>query len=178
MKEFRIRTKPVPHVILLMMALGLVAVSYWGVFWSEDAQPPGTTAYTIVTVMSVIGAVILYFSLKIIITRPDIIRINEKGFEYNPSGVSSGFIEWSNVQEIKRAQVRTQQGQLNGPVWETAIGVKLKDPTPYKAQFNILIRKLIEVNTDMYDVDLWIRISSLGKDSEKAEALLMKRGQL
>ena len=165
-------------MIMLVVALGLVALSFWGVFRSEAEQPPNAMAYTILTVISVIAAVIVYFAVKILITRPDIMRINEKGFEYNPSGVSSGFIEWSNVQEIKRAQVRTQQGQLNGPVWETAIGVKLKDPTPYKAQFTVLIQKLMELNTEMYDVDLWIRISSLGNDAEKAEALLLKRGQL
>ena len=178
MNEVRIKAKVWPHIVIAGFVLLLMTVVLWGLYLRDDAPEPGTTDLIITAAVFGIGALILFFIVRILITRPDVIYINENGFSYNPGGVSSGFITWENVAEIKKLNVYTTQGTLPGPILETAIGVKLKDPEQYRIMSSPLFRPFLELNKSMYDVDLFIRISDLGKQKEEAEKLLQKFGKL
>lgn len=177
MNEVRIKAKVWPHIVIAGFVLLLMTVVLWGLYLREDAPEPGTTDLIITAAVFGIGAIILFFIVRILINRPDVIYINEHGFSYNPGGVSSGFIPWENVAEIKMVNVNTTQGSLPGPVLETAIGIKLKDPEKYRIFSSPLFRPLLKLNKSMYDVDLFIRISDLGEQREEAMRLLQKFGK-
>jgi hypothetical protein len=121
-----------------------------------------------------IGAVVLFMSLRAIILNPDVLIVNEKGFEYNPGGVSSGFMEWTNVAEIKFMEVRTTQGQLPGPIWEKVLAIKFKDPSLYTNQFNPLLKGLMHLNKNMYDADMFFRLSSFGSKVNEVHELMLQ----
>lgn len=176
MNEIRIRPLVWPHLIFMLIAIGLAYTPYWAFFLKEDADVPDTMAYLITGGMWAITAGILFFGLKIVIKRPDVILVNDKGFEYNPGGVSSGFVYWADVLEVKRVAVRATAGDAPGPVWETTLAVKMKDATAYRGHFNPFLRGLMHLNEKMYDADIFIRISSLGKQAEAVERLMMKYG--
>lgn len=174
MHTFRIKNNRAGHFIVILAVLLLMSIVVWAFFFKEDPVPFEGTGLIIISIIGIIGAVVLFMAIRMIIVNPDVIVINEKGFEYNPGGVSSGFMQWTNVAEIKYVDVRTTQGQLNGPVWERALTIKLKDASLYRDQFNPLMKGLMSLNKTMYDGDIFFRLSSFGKQGEEVFSLMMK----
>ena len=174
MQEFKIKNNRLGHVIILIPVLLLIGITFWAFFLKEDPIEFEGGAIIIAVIIGGIGSVVLFMALRSIILNPDVLVINEKGFEYNPGGVSSGFMEWTNVAEIKFTDVRTQQGQLPGPIWEKVLAIKFKDPTLYTHQYNPLLRGLMHINKNMYDADMFFRLSSFGNKVDEVYALMMK----
>lgn len=174
MHQFRIKNKRLPHVIIILAVLLLMSITFWAFFLKEDTVAIDGEAIIIMLIIGGIGAVVLFMALKNIIQNPDVLLLNEIGFEYNPGGVSSGFMEWTNVADIKFVDLRTSQGQLNGVIWERTIAVKLKDPSLYRNQFNPLMKGLMDSNKIMYEGDIFFRISSFGKQFEQVHSLMIK----
>ena len=76
--------------------------------------------------------------------------------------------------EIKFTEVRTTQGQLPGPIWEKVLAIKFKDPSIYTQQFNPLMRGLMDLNKNMYDADMFFRLSSFGNKANEVYELMMR----
>ncbi|RYF88385.1 MAG: hypothetical protein EOO03_08535 [Chitinophagaceae bacterium] len=176
MDELRIKHKPIAHALLALIITGIVLATYWFLFWQTDAPLVDTTSYIIATVVTVIAALTLFFILRIVILKPDVLYMNEDGFEYNPGGVSSGFITWKNVQEVKHIKIRTSQGGINALVWELTIAIKLKDPGEYKPSSNKLLKPLLQLNTSLYDAHLFVRLSDTGNRLEDVENFFARYG--
>jgi hypothetical protein len=174
MHTFKRKNNRAGHIIILIAVLFLMSVTGWAFFMKEEPIPLEGNGLIIASVIGVIGAVVVFMSLKNIITDPTLLTLTEDGFEYNPSGVSSGFMHWKNVAELKFVDVRTQQGQLNGPIWEQTLAIKFKDPSLYRDQFNAVMKGLMKVNESMYDADMFFRLSDFGKQSEEIYQLMMK----
>lgn len=174
MNSFTIKPKIIVHIIALLAVLLLMGTTAWAFFWKEKPLEIAGPAIIIISIIGGIGSVIIFFVLKIIITRPAVITIDENGFEYNPGGVSSGWVTWSNVAEIKEVEVRTQKGVMNGPFMETTLAIKLKDPDLYRNRFNPIIRGLMKLNDKMYDADIFFRISNFGKEADTVKMLMMQ----
>lgn len=174
MQKFKIKSNRIGHFIVVLVVLLLIAVVIWALLIKEDPSNINFTGIIILTIVTVIGSVVLFMALKMIIQNPAVITIDDKGFEYNPGGVSSGFVPWSNVGEIKLVNMRTVHGNLNGVVWETALAVKLKDPALYTKQFNPFIKGLMGLNKNMYDADIFFRLSSFGKQAEAVHQLMLR----
>lgn len=172
MKTFQIKPNIAGHLIVFLAVLLLMSITFWAFFLKEEPVEFGQGGIIIIAIIGGIGSIVLYMSLKTMIQRPAIITINENGFEYNPGGVSSGWIPWTNVAEVKSVEVRTQQGNLNGPIWERTLAVKLKDPAPYRDQYNVLLRGLMKLNDNMYDADIFFRLSSFGKQVDEVITLM------
>ena len=174
MKEFRIKNSRFGHVIILLAVLLLLSITFWAFFLKEEPVEFNEGGIFIAVIIGGIGLAVLFMALRAIILNPDVLVINEKGFEYNPGGVSSGFMEWTNVAEMKFTEVRTQQGQLPGPIWERVLAIKFKDPSLYTQQFNPLMRGLMHLNKDMYDADMFFRLSSFGKKVNEVHELMFQ----
>jgi hypothetical protein len=174
MHNFRIKNNKAAHFIILLAVLLLMSIAVWAFFIKEDPVALEGTAITILLIIGGIGSVCVFMALKMIIQNPDVLLMNEKGFEYNPGGVSSGFMHWTNVADIKFVDVKTTHGQLNGPVWERTLVIKLKDPSLYQDQFNTVMKGLMNLNKNMYDGDIFFRLSSFGKQADEVHALMMK----
>lgn len=174
MHTFKIKNNRLGHVIILVAVLFLMGVTFWAFFLKEEPVEFEGGGVIIALIIGGIGGIVLFMALRAIILNPDVLVINEKGFEYNPGGVSSGFMEWTNVTEIKFTEVRTTQGQLPGPIWEKVLAIKFKDPSIYTHQFNPLMRGLMHLNKNMYDADMFFRLSSFGNKVDEVHALMMK----
>lgn len=177
MQSFQIKSNRTGHVIVVLLVLLLMFIVCWAFFIREQPLQLDATGVIILSVVAVIGGMCLFFGVKTIIQNPVVITINENGFEYNPGGISSGFTPWSNVADIKPVNMRTIHGNLNGPVWEQALGIKLKDPSLYTKQFNPLVRGLMSLNKRMYDADIFFRLSSFGKQAEEVRRLMLQNWQ-
>lgn len=172
MKTFQIKQNLLGHLIASLAVLLLMSITFWAFFLKDEPVDFGQGGIIIISIIGIIGSLVLYMSIKMMIQQPPVITINENGFEYNPGGVSSGWIPWTNVAEIKSVEVRTQQGNLNGPIWERTLAVKLKDPAPYRDQYNVLLRGLMKLNDKMYDADIFFRMSSFGKQVDEVITLM------
>lgn len=163
MTTFEIRPKTAVNVIAIVLTLFLMGITAWAIFGkTEDPLELAGPGLIIPAIIVPLGCVVIYFALKAIILRPPVIRIDEQGFEYNPGGVSTGLIPWAHIEDILEVDVRTTRGDQMGPVVETALGIRLKDPETYRNQFNPVIRKLMELNEKMYEVDILFRLSDFG----------------
>jgi hypothetical protein len=177
MESFQIKRKILPDLVVVLATLLLISVVGWAFFLKEDPIPLAGPAIIIFFIIGGIGTLVLFFAFKMIIRRPATITINQEGFEYNPGGVSTGFIPWTNVAEIKEVEVRTQKTNSSGPVWETTLGIKLKEPAPYRNQYPSIIRGLMKVNDNMYDADIFFRLTDFGNQVDEVKTLMYKFGK-
>ncbi len=174
MQTFKIKNNRLGHLIVLLAVLLLMGVTFWAFFLKEEPIEFKGGGIIIAVIIGGIGGMVLFMALRAIILNPDVLVINKRGFEYNPGGVSSGFMEWTNVAEIKFTQVRTTQGQLPGPIWEKVLAIKFKDPSVYTHQFNPLMRGLMNLNKNMYDADMFFRLSSFGNQVNEVHELMLR----
>lgn len=174
MQVFKIKNNRLGHLIVLVAVLLLMGITFWAFFLKVEPLELNGGGLVIALMIGGIGAVVLFMSLRAIILNPDVLIVNEKGFEYNPGGVSSGFMEWTNVAEIKFMEVRTTQGQLPGPIWEKVLAIKFKDPSLYTNQFNPLLKGLMHLNKNMYDADMFFRLSSFGSKVNEVHELMLQ----
>jgi hypothetical protein len=174
MQQFKIKNNRLGHVIVILTVLLLMTITFWAFFLKADPIEMIGGSIFILFIIGGIGSVVLFMALRAIILNPDVLVVNEKGFEYNPGGISSGFMEWTNVAEIKFMEVRMNPGQLSGPIWERVLAIKFKDPTLYSNQFNPLMKGLMNLNKNMYDADMFFRLSSFGKQVEEVYELMIK----
>lgn len=161
-------------LLIAFFTLLLMGVVVWAFFIKEDPIPIAGPAIIILLIIMGIGSVILFFAWRMHSSHTPILSVDLSGFEYNPGGVSTGFVFWWNVAEIKEVEVRTTRGDLPGMVWELTLAVKLKDPTEYTQQFNAFIRGLMQLNDKMYDADIFFRLSDFGKQREEVKALMIR----
>jgi len=102
MTTFEIRPKIVPNLIVIALTLSLMGITTWAIFFkADDPLEPKGPGLIIPAIIGPIGCAVLYFAVKTIILRPPVIRIDQDGFEYNPGGVSTGLITWSDIDDIR-----------------------------------------------------------------------------
>jgi hypothetical protein len=120
-----------------------------------------------------IGGFLLYRFMKSFFNIPVTLLVNDLGFEYNPSGYSTGFILWQDVIKVEEVSVTTNNTRVMGQ--ETALGIWLKDPASYFAKRNIAIRKLMELNQKMYGATILVQPSSLSGDYERVRQAMLNQ---
>ena len=178
MDSLQIKRKILPDLVVVLATLLLMGVVGWAFFLKEEPIPLAGPAIFIFFIIGGIGLVVLFFAFKMIIRRPAIITINQEGFEYNPGGVSTGFISWTNVAEVKEVIVRTDNQGSSSPMWETTLGIRLKDPIPFRNQYHSIIRGLMNENEKMYDADIFFRLTDFGKQVDEVKTLMFKFGKI
>ena len=176
MDSLQIKSRIIVHIIAILGAVFLMGVVIWALFFKEEPMSLIGPGLIIAVIIGSIGSVIIYMAGKMILTRPPIITIDATGFEYNPGGVSTGHIPWSAVAAVKEVEVLTSGLSRSGPIPELTLGIKLKDPEAYKAQYNAMLRGLMDINQDMYDADIFFRLSDFGKQKEEVKKLMFRYG--
>jgi hypothetical protein len=64
------------------------------------------------------------------------------GFQYSPAGVSSGWVLWEDVEEIRESSVLAGNN-IGGPTVVPVLGIKLRSPEKYDATYNPALQKLV-----------------------------------
>jgi hypothetical protein len=169
---FQVKGKRLYHLIPLFFTLLLMGIVVWAFFLKEEPVPLFGGAIAILGIVGVIGLIVIFFALKMIFFNPPIITIDESGFEYNPGGVSTGKIPWSNVARIEEMEVMTGDGR-SGPTLEWVLAIQLKDSTAYRQSYSRPIQFLMAKAEKKYDMDIFFRLSSFGRQVEEVKKQMM-----
>ncbi|MBU3714849.1 MAG: hypothetical protein FGM46_07865 [Ferruginibacter sp.] len=128
--------------------------------------------YGIPIMMAVSAFLMIAFTVQMI-KNPSIFTISDEGFVYNPAGVSSGLILWSDIIEIRETDVIVKRGNKNTGT-EKVFAVILKNPDQYIQQKSAALRPLLRLRLKMSNTPLILNIADLGKNPGDVIAILKK----
>ncbi len=126
-----------------------------------------------IPVMMAVSAFLMIAFIVQMIKNPSIFTISDEGFVYNPAGVSSGLILWSDIIEIRETAVIVKRGKKN-PGTEKVFAVMLKNPDQYIQQKSAVLRPLLRLRLKMSNTPLILNIADLGKNQGDVIPILKK----
>ena len=153
--------------LMLFGALIFVSIGIWFVIAPPVIKNP---FWGNPTKIAIVGyAAILFFGLcaffilrKLSDNKPGLI-IDDKGLIDNSSGLSAGYVPWSDIEEISVIEIQGQQ----------LIMLHVINPQKYiDSQKNALKRKGMELNHKMYRTPIFITTNGLKISFDKLFALL------
>ena len=157
-------------VLTLIGAIVFVGLGLWFLI-----SPPKTNHWVFgnPTFIFIAGlASVLFFGLIAIVIAKKLpdntagLTINDEGFIDNSSGVSAGLVLWSDIKEIKVAQVMNQKFLM----------FIVKNPQDYiERQTNTLKRKGMQMNLNSYGSPISISANSLTTNFDTLYELLQKK---
>jgi len=160
------------HVLCLVPTVGLTAVLTDAVFLPGELLFPAETkeqidpvGRLILGLLSLVGAFLAGVFLYRVVKSPVWFRMDERGFEYSPGGISTGFIPWTDVERID--DVPVLQGGAGGARTVRALGVHLKDPASYIARQPHALHVLFEQRRYHSGTPLVIAAGDFGSERER-----------
>lgn len=113
-----------------------------------------------------------YFALQFF-RNPAILKADDQGFEYNPAGVSLGFIPWKDVSGFEEVMVKVVRGDV--PTYEQALAIILKDPEQYRKRFTKPARLLMATSEKINKGTILIEHASMQGRYEEFKELLTQQ---
>lgn len=127
---------------------------------------------------------LLVFGLRLFKGMPPVFIATEKGFCYEPAGVSSGWILWEDIVEVRESSVLYGSGVNNGPTLMPVLGIKLMNPEEYNAAaFAPLLQWVVSLGQQLNNYqtegvgDILLRPSDFGNEYEKVIALFKQKSK-
>lgn len=170
------------HAIFLLPALGLSVLFIDLVFLPDRDLLPLTVeekfstleqvlfgAFTLIAVF--MSGVLLYRLIR----NPWTFRLTDEGFIYNPAGVSTGLIRWTDIVEIRDVPVTTQNSVVGGQAPLMTTGIILKDPHSYIARYPAALGVLFEFRKYDSGTPLVFQFKEFGRDHDKVIALMKEQ---
>lgn len=183
--------KEAPKMPLVRLLLFLVAIAFAVLFTllvffpqrildERVLQNVGFQEKLIVGLFFVIANfLVIVFGKRLFSRQPPIFVATAEGFCYEPAGISSGWIRWNDIQEVRETAVLAGSRLRNGPSTIPALGISLKNPEAYNlAAFAPVMRKLASVSQDFrnYETegvgDLLIDPVDFGNDYDHVKSLI------
>ena len=158
---------------LTLLFLGSIIFVGLGVWFVTHPPKENIPIFSNPTVLFIVGlAGILFFGLvgffifkKLFDKSPGLI-ISDEGVFDNSSGVSVGFVPWTDIVEIKETKVLNQ----------TFINLVVKNPQDYiDRQKSVFKRKSIQINYKSYGTVIGISANGLKIKFKELKALLDER---
>lgn len=157
-------------IVMLLGALMFVAIGLWLII-SPPSIENSFWGYPIKTAIAGYASVIFFglcsffFIRKLFDTKTGLI-IDSNGITDNSSGLSVGYIPWSDIEQISVVEIHKQK----------LILLHVKNPQQYiDKQTSFLKRKSMELNNKMYQTPLSISTNGLKISFDKLFALITKR---
>lgn len=100
-----------------------------------------------------------------------------KGFQYIPSGISSGLVLWEDIEEVRESSVLSGNN-IGGPTAVPVLGIKLRSPEKYASQYNPALQELILLGGKLNNFqtegvgDLLLNPAHFGQRYEEVKALI------
>lgn len=116
---------------------------------------------------------VIVFGQRLFKGMPPIFIATEKGFYYEPAGISTGWVLWEDIKELRESEVLFGSGVNNGPKLVPVIGIKLINPEKYRASYAPLLQYVVKIGQKFHNYqtegvgDILIKPSDLGEDYEK-----------
>lgn len=158
---------PIPFVLFLMWI-------FYKFVLTEPQEPieDSILIYVAYAIMIVGSFLVLHFAWRFI-KAPVIFRMDNDGILYNPNGVSTGLINWTEISDVNEKNLKVVRG--DAPVYQTVLAIKLKDPDAFRKKHNILLEKILQLGNKMYDADVIIESAVLKKNYDIVKAEMKKR---
>ncbi|WP_407525689.1 hypothetical protein PDL71_04040 [Lacibacter sp. MH-610] len=175
------------YLVLLLITLGFAVAANLLLFkptiiWHEDDLKSITSVQLIAFGLfySIVHFFLITIVVRLVKATPPLFTATEKGFWYEPAGISTGWILWEDVEEVRETGILSGRNRVASSV--PALGIKLKYPHDYNAaQFTPLFRKFIEFAQRFHNMqtegvgDLLINPSDLGDDYTAVKELIIKK---
>jgi hypothetical protein len=124
---------------------------------------------------------VIIFGQRLFKGMPPVFVATEKGFSYEPAGISTGWILWEDVAEVKESEVLFGSGVNNGPKLVPVIGIKLINPEKYRASYAPLLQYVVKIGQKFHNYqtegvgDILIKPSDLGDQYENVLELFKSK---
>ncbi|MDO8997106.1 MAG: hypothetical protein Q7U77_10810 [Sediminibacterium sp.] len=124
---------------------------------------------------------VIVFGQRLFKGMPPIFIATEKGFSYEPAGISTGWVLWEDVAEVKESEVLYGSGVNNGPKLVPVIGIKLINPEQYHASYAPLLQYVVNIGQKFHNYqtegvgDILIKPSDLGDQYENVLELFKSK---
>jgi hypothetical protein len=127
---------------------------------------------------------LLVFGLRLFKGMPPVFIATEKGFCYEPSGISTGWILWEDIQEVRESTVLYGSGVNNGPTLMPVLGIKLINPEEYNAAaYAPLLQQVVKLGQKLNNYqtegvgDVLLSPSDFGSQYENVLALFKHKSK-
>ncbi len=164
---------PLSKIKLTIMLLGSIVFFGTGIAMMIHPDKINNSIFEYPTINFILGiATVLLLGIAAIFAfkklndnSPGLI-ISDKGIVDNSSGISAGFVPWTDVTAIKESRVFNNR----------FINLIVKNPEEYIArQKNIFKRKLVQANYSSFGTAISISENGLKSNSKELKVLLEKR---
>lgn len=170
------------HFAALVPTMALTGFMGWFVFLREIVPDEfGRTEEIPMTGQFIFGFFVLIGIFLIgvftyrLFTNPPYFIMYEDGFEYSPSGVSTGLIKWSDVEELREEKVLTNRSGIGGPAWMPVTAVVLRNPQEYIARFPAALGPLFKLRMKMNSSPILIGKSEFGHEHDALLAIMREQ---
>ncbi|MBA4137497.1 MAG: hypothetical protein C0518_09300 [Opitutus sp.] len=180
MSSFEYRPPRWPQLIVLVATVALTAVFIDVIFLPEKELLPfefepvevGLFEQVMFGTFTLIGVFFTGVTLYRLIRRPVTFRLTDDGFEYAPAGVSTGWVRWADVEELKYTTVATGNGDQNR---RKVLGVYLKDPRSFIARRPLALHALFEMRQFQSGTPLVFQSGEFGREHDRIVAMMQER---
>lgn len=169
--------------ITLLVALGfvilanLILISPETIFGSEQLNAFTITEKLIFGFFYVLCHFLFIAFGRQLFTTTYLFIATNKGFQYTAAGISSGWVLWEEIEEIRESSVLSGNN-IGGPASVPVLGIKLRSPEKYAAQYNPALQKLILLGGKLNNFqtegggDLLLNPAHFGQRFEEVKALI------
>ena len=122
---------------------------------------------------------LIVFGMRLLKGVPPVFIATELGFCYQPSGIGTGWILWSEVAAAKESSIIRASSSM-GPIQEIVWGIRLRDAGKYQQQYAPLLQRYVQLAQPMSDFqtegvgDILMSPSDFGKSYDSVKALFQK----
>lgn len=161
------RSQRWPNFVAMLGALLLTAVAARILFYGlgEIESPLQTRERGLAAAVGLGGAVSLLLALNFAyrgLRNPPMIRFFADGFDYSPTGVSTGLIKWSDVVELRDETVLVSL--VGSPSHRPVTAVVLRNPDEYLNRFPAVLRPIFAANRKLNSSPILIPKGEFGPD--------------
>jgi hypothetical protein len=121
---------------------------------------------------------LVVFTARLIKGIPPLFLATEKGFCYNPAGISTGWILWDDITEVRETEIIYGRSNSTGPTLRPVLGIKFINPENYKNQaYSPLLKKLVDAGQKLNNFqtegvgDVLLLPEDFGKNYGKVKSL-------
>jgi hypothetical protein len=125
---------------------------------------------------------VIVFGQRLLKGMPPVFVATEKGFCYEPAGISTGWILWEDIREVRESAVLYGSGVNNGPTLMPVLGIKLINPDEYNAAaYAPFLQRVVNLGQKLNNYqtegvgDILLRPSDFGRQYESVLALFKQK---
>jgi hypothetical protein len=107
------------------------------------------------------------------VKNPLVFRMDDEGFEYNPAGVTTGFVRWTDVEKLDYTQVKV--GRPGGTQFMKVLGVYLKGPATYINRYPVAMHEFFETRRYESGTSLVFNSGESGRQHDRIVAEMRAR---